>query len=111
MDFHEYQVASRLTRVYPEESRIIYPVLKLNGEAGEIAEKVGKWLRGDLIESGISDYEFKLAVGKEIGDVLWYLAALSDDLGLDLSKIAEQNIAKLIDRHARGVLKGSGDDR
>ena len=47
----------------------------------------------------------------EIGDVLWYVAALSSDLGLSLDKIAQKNLSKLESRMKRGVIKGSGDNR
>jgi NTP pyrophosphatase (non-canonical NTP hydrolase) len=46
-----------------------------------------------------------------MGDVLWYLAALADDLGCQLSDIAEENLEKLASRYDRGVIKGAGDKR
>ena len=48
---------------------------------------------------------------KELGDVLWYLSALADNLDMKLSTIAKKNIEKLKDRKNRGVIKGSGDNR
>ena len=48
---------------------------------------------------------------RRIGDVLWYLAQLATEAGLDLEQIAENNLEKLLSRHERGVLRGSGDDR
>jgi NTP pyrophosphatase (non-canonical NTP hydrolase) len=48
---------------------------------------------------------------KELGDVLWYVANLASDLGLDLDDIATKNIDKLRDRERRDVLQGDGDDR
>ena len=42
---------------------------------------------------------------------MWYVAALSNDLGYDLSEIAEMNLIKLQSRKARGMLGGSGDNR
>ena len=50
-------------------------------------------------------------VKKELGDVLWYLANLANDLGYSLSEIAENNIEKLESRKERGVIQGSGDNR
>ena len=47
----------------------------------------------------------------ELGDVLWYIAALADELGIPLEEIAIQNIEKLRGRHARGTIKGEGDNR
>lgn len=109
MNFAEYQKEALKTAVYPNRrNNIIYPVLGLNGEAGEIAEKVKKVLRD---KNGIIDDETRAAIKKELGDVLWYAAALCDELGLDMDDVAVSNIRKLKDRQVRDVLHGSGDDR
>lgn len=104
MDFKEYQEFVKSMKVYPEQHAIVYPALGLAGEAGEIAEKVKKWLRGDRELD-------KMALAKEYGDVLWYLTSGADDIGFTLEEIAEMNVEKLSSRKERGVLKGSGDDR
>jgi NTP pyrophosphatase (non-canonical NTP hydrolase) len=87
---------------------LLYCALKLNGEAGEVAEQIGKMLRDD---GGILKIDRAEKLEKELGDVLWYLASLTELLGFDLSTIAEINLRKLADRQARGVLGGSGSDR
>lgn len=51
------------------------------------------------------------SIAAELGDVLWYTAALATEFGLDLREIAEANLAKLEDRQRRGVIGGSGDNR
>jgi len=109
MDFIEYQNKAKSTAIYPLEYVIIYPTLGLCGESGEVAEKIKKWLR-DGGGSVLPEEKLEL-LKKELGDVLWYLANLADDLGLSLQEIAELNIAKLVDRKNRGVLQGSGDNR
>lgn len=91
-------------KVYPEKFAVIYPALGLTGEAGEIAEKVKKSLRGDRE----LDRE---AVLKELGDPLWYITSMADDLGYTLQDVIDANVEKLTSRKERGVLKGSGDDR
>lgn len=80
--------------------------LGLTEEAGEIAGKVKKYLRGDY------DFEeLKKQVSKEAGDQLWYLNEILSVLDLKLSDIAQQNLDKLADRRKRGVILGSGDHR
>ncbi|MGA7703852.1 MAG: nucleoside triphosphate pyrophosphohydrolase family protein [Solirubrobacteraceae bacterium] len=108
MNLSEYQRQSRQTAEYPREAWLAYPALGLAGEAGEVAEHVKKAIRD---EAGKISDERKAAMSKELGDVLWYVAQLATELGLDLDEIAGQNLEKLLSRQARGVLSGSGDDR
>jgi len=108
MDFEEYQKLAVSTAIYPEEYNVLYPALGLANEGGECLGKIKKVLRDD---NGVYSEEKKNEIGKEIGDALWYLAALARDLGLSLGDIAKQNIEKLQSRKERGVLQGSGDNR
>lgn len=80
-------------------------------EAGEVLGKFKRLYRGDYGAVDHANPDFVAAVRKEIGDLLWYSDALAHLLGTDLSSIATETAAKLRDRKARGVLKGSGDNR
>lgn len=112
MTLDEYQVQARSTAIYPEEARVLYPTLKLAGEAGEVAEKLGKLMRDEgLLPGDELDNDQREALAKEIGDVLWYVANLAADLGLSLEAIGRTNLDKLASRRDRGVLRGSGDER
>jgi NTP pyrophosphatase (non-canonical NTP hydrolase) len=105
----DYQRRSRATAVYPDAgSNLTYPALGLCGEAGETAEKVKKVIRDD---AGVLTDERREALAAELGDVLWYLAQLATEAGLELDAIAEQNLDKLLSRQRREVLQGSGDAR
>ena len=84
--------------------RLLENTLGLCGEAGEVAEKLKKVLRD---KGKFSDED----ILKELGDVLFYVTALSNIFGGNLQKTMEMNMAKLDDREQRGVLKGSGDNR
>ena len=53
----------------------------------------------------------KEGLAKELGDVLWYIAAIARDIGYGLDTIAEMNLEKLADRKARGTIQGNGDNR
>ena len=102
MTFDEYQEFARSTKIYPEDVKVVYPTLGLCGEAGEVAEKIKKHMR---------DGRSLVGVGLELGDVLWYISALADDLGITLEEIAQANVDKLASRMNRGKLGGSGDER
>lgn len=98
-----YQKMAAGTAIYPEVHAITYPALGLTGEAGEVANKVKK-----IIRDGKMD---RSALGAEIGDCLWYIAALCRDLNLDMGELAKGNLEKLYSRKQRGTLQGSGDTR
>jgi len=106
MNFNDYQKLARSTAVYPEEYKVIYPALGLCGEAGEVAEKIKKTVRGDTSLDEVSG-----SIADELGDVLWYLAILADDLEVDLEDIAQGNVDKLQLRMKLNKIKGDGDNR
>jgi len=108
MHFDLYQFRATQTAVYPKQFSVMYPSLGLAAEAGEVANKVKKIYRD---KEGVLSPQDAKEIAHEVGDVLWYLAALSKDLGYNLAEIAEMNITKLEDRMARGVIQGSGDHR
>lgn len=124
MKMNDYQNSAMATAIYPGHTTTAdargqrskwdaiiarsYVALKLNGEAGEVAEHIGKAIRDD---DGIITSERREKLKHELGDVLWYVAALAQELGFDLSDIADANIAKLHARKAAGTLQGSGSDR
>lgn len=108
LTFSKYQEQATTTAIYGAGSKVVYPALGLAGETGEVLEKVKKVLRD---KNGIFDEESKKAIKKEMGDVLWYIAALSTDLGLNLTEVAQENLDKLFSRRERGVIQGSGDNR
>jgi NTP pyrophosphatase (non-canonical NTP hydrolase) len=108
LNFNDYQENATRTAIYGSGSLIIYPALGLANEAGEVLGKIKKVLRDN---NGEFTPELNKAIGSEIGDTLWYCAALARDLGLSLDDIANDNIKKLLDRQQRGVIHGSGDSR
>ena len=108
LDFAEYQRQASKTAIYDDADIVIYSALGLASEAGEVAGKVKKSLRDD---KGQFLPEKRQEIAKEIGDVLWYIAALCTDLNVDMEAVAQGNLDKLNSRLARGVLGGSGDNR
>lgn len=104
--FRDYERHAASTRVYPKEQAVTYPVLGLAGEAGEMANKWKKVLRGDLTTVDATE-----GILSELGDCLWYLAAIAADLGTNLEVVAAYNLKKLERRSSEGKIKGAGDTR
>jgi NTP pyrophosphatase (non-canonical NTP hydrolase) len=105
----EYQNKAAATAIFPKDKALEYLTLGLTGEAGEIANKVKKLIRDGADRE---DYHAKLnAIGKELGDVLWYCAMLAKEVDMNLGRIMEDNLEKLADRKARNRLQGDGDNR
>jgi len=129
---NEYQGLATRFAVYPGQGTTLglwYTITKLNGEAGEAAEHIGKAFRDDgLLHaysaeehdvngegvlfsfSAVSPERYQLLI-KELGDVLWYVAAAAKELDTTLAEVARTNLAKLKDRSERDALQGSGDNR
>ena len=110
MNLNDYQKQALTTAssTGDEFKDLLHWVLGINGEAGEVAEKLKKIIRDK--NSEISDDD-RQELAKEIGDVLWYLAVFAHQLGLPLGEVAQTNLDKLQSRHKRGVIQGSGDNR
>ena len=109
LDFSVYQREARKTAVYPDIGHNLwYPALGLNGEAGEVAEKVKKVYRDN---KGRFTLDVIDSVQKELGDVLWYVAAIASELKLDLNTVAWLNLQKLQSRAERYKVHGEGDER
>lgn len=108
MTFDEYEKIALKTADLKRQNELFHLVLGLSGEAGEISEKFKKWVRDDSAEeSKINTQD----IAKELGDLLWYITALANYLGVSLEEVAKLNNVKLMDRLDRNKLAGSGDNR
>lgn len=103
MNLNDYQ-ADALSTCLPSSYNYQYLCLNLASEGGEVAGVYAKYVR----DGGEFPHDKMV---KELGDVLWQAAVLAHKLGMDLSEVAEINLAKLADRKARSALQGAGDDR
>ena len=115
MTLNEYQkqaltteIMSRAKDIDATEPAFVAKILGLVGEAGEVAEKFKKIVRDKQGKINKTD---EVEIKKELGDVLWYTAVIADYLGIKFEDIAQTNLDKLASRKARGVSKGSGDNR
>ena len=103
MYINDYQHAAK---EYAQYNDPLYPVCSVMVEAAEVADLFVKpWLRGDM-----KDPDRKEVIS-EAGDVLWNLANLLADMDIQMSEVAEYNLAKLKDRAERGVIQGNGGNR
>lgn len=105
---NEYQDFTIKTAIYPGAGlggipELTYLALGLNGEAGEVADKIKKFIRDDSLDIGGIIYE--------LGDVCWYVARLADSLGYSFEDLLAINKSKLLRRMEDGKLQGSGDNR
>lgn len=108
----DYEGLVAETAIYPREIPMLYVACGIAGEAGEVADKVKKLMRDkNLMETKAIVTEDKLALAKEVGDVMWYVTAAAKDLGYTLQEIMQMNADKLLKRKATGTLQGSGDNR
>ena len=81
MDYKEYSEKATTTAIYPNSGKnIIYPILGLIGESGEIADKL-------RYMNSVEDKKVNTEVAKEIGDVYWYINAICFETGLDFADI------------------------
>lgn len=110
MTLDEYQKQALVTAVFSDDDfkDLAHWVFGINGEAGEIAEKIKKIIRD---KNGVVGEDDKQELVKEMGDVLWYLAVLAKHLGYDFEEVGQRNIIKLRDRQKRNMIGGSGDNR
>lgn len=108
-DFDTYQKFCKSTAVYPKIGKsFIYPLIGLQGEVGEVSEKIKKAFRDD---GGKITKEKKLEIVKELGDVVWYVSQLADEFDTKFSDVIKTNIEKLSSRQQRNKLHGNGDNR
>ena len=112
MELNDYQKKAAKYDLFEvagiKEVGFLEKVLGLVGEAGETADKIKKILRD---KNGVVSDEDRDLVIKELGDTLWYIAAISRYLGVGLSEVASGNIEKLESRYQRNKLHGAGDER
>lgn len=118
MNLSEYQEQAATFIKYPDEAAVLYPLLALSEEVGEVSGKVAKYIRKNGPEASIElgegllyGHDVQQQLMLEIGDALWCLAALCEGLGFDLEDIAQMNLGKLAQRAKAGTIIGEGDYR
>lgn len=110
MTLDEYQKKALSTNINLADKKTVFydRMFGLVGEAGEMADKVKKWIRDEGADWDKLDKQMMM---DELGDVLWYVATLADTLGFSFEEAAQRNVDKLASRQQRGKLSGAGDHR
>lgn len=113
LSFNTYQKFTNETAVYTGHGSatiqaLSYVGLGLAGESGEVCEKLKKTIRDN---NGIISDEIKSSLIKELGDVLWYIARLCEELQVNMQDVVETNVAKLLARKEQNKIHGNGDNR
>lgn len=100
MELNDYQLQREEFAIYHKSGehtqksqieRLTYSILALCGESGELANKLKKSLRSNTPPN-------PEVLVDELGDVLWYVAAVAKDLGFELETVARFNLKKLTER-------------
>jgi len=110
MTAQEYLEFTRTTRCkMTVDKKMVMPILALGlaGETGEVCDKLKKHIRVGNTSTTL-DRDGML---KELGDVMWYLTSITDELGFTLDEVIDRNVKKIQGRVKRGTLLGSGDNR
>jgi NTP pyrophosphatase (non-canonical NTP hydrolase) len=99
-DNYQQQAARTLTdgpdaQYSDHQLMLVWNALGLAGEAGEVADSIKKMV---FHQHGVD----RDVLVKELGDVLWYVAALCSKLSINMSEAMERNIAKLKQRYPDG---------
>ena len=105
MDIDDYQRKAMKFRLPTANGT--YALLNLAAEAGEVLSLAAKFIRdGDTYPE-----EYRASMKKELGDIMWMVAAVAKDHNLSLSDICTKNLDKLESRKIRDAIQGSGDNR
>lgn len=110
MTFDEYQKKA-LTTLLRHPDPLMNKTILVMGIAGEAGEVVEKWKKMLTYWDSELTEERKQEFGKEMADVVWYIAVMAHEVGLSFDDIMRQNVDKLASRAQRGTQRGAGDNR
>jgi NTP pyrophosphatase (non-canonical NTP hydrolase) len=126
--FRQYQTLAVRSAIYPGKGTpfgLMYAALGL-AEAGEVQNKVKKAFRDDdilrldyhepsetiyVVDAKELTPERRAQIIKELGGVLWYVAAVCSEINASIAEVAAVNLRELASRAERGTLSGDGDNR
>ena len=84
--------------------RLLHAGIGLSTESGEFLDALKKHIfYGKDLD--------RVNLAEEMGDLFWYLAIVSDELGVDMSDVMERNIAKLKARYGEKFSEEKAENR
>lgn len=106
ISIEEYQEFTPTTFIVDKYYAKPYLLAGLVAEAGEISGQYAKFLRGDFDSD-----ELHYRLRKELGDLMYFISQLCNELEWDTRDILQENVEKLTKRQTENKLRGDGDDR
>lgn len=83
---------------------VVNAALGLSGEVGELNDMLKKTI--------FHGHELDMSeVGKEIGDICWYVALMCESFGISMNSVMQQNIEKLKKRYPDGFSEQASRNR
>ena len=96
------EIGGRLSEV--RNQRLLHAGIGLATESGEFLDALKKHVfYGKALDT--------VNLSEEMGDIFWYCALISDELGVDFAKVMETNIAKLKARYGDKFSEQKADHR
>jgi NTP pyrophosphatase (non-canonical NTP hydrolase) len=115
MKLNEYQTEAQSFAVNDDLMHFTFGLLEEAGEAAGVLKRVYRDDVGYVDINNDCQYQMSyMARDKlilELGDILWHVALVANNLGYSLEAVADLNLQKLESRKQRDMIKGSGDDR
>jgi NTP pyrophosphatase (non-canonical NTP hydrolase) len=106
MDFREYELKAAvfMNPDLDDRGALLMVTLGIGSESGEIIEQVKHHAyHGHKLDN--------MEMIKELGDMLWYVAAMCGYIGVSMEDVAKRNIEKLTKRYPDGFTSTASINR
>jgi NTP pyrophosphatase (non-canonical NTP hydrolase) len=103
VEFSAFQHVARETCQFSPDA-LVDPLVGLAGEMGSVFTAYKRYRR-----DGIDVTAIRTSLSQELGDLLWYVAAVATACDLDLDTIAVENLQRAQDRYGAKILPPAQD--
>lgn len=94
LDAKTYQELAKTFRAYPESIGIMYTLIGLAGETGELLNKIKKVYRDGLTEPTPQHLD---GILDECGDILWYVADFLSHVNIEIGQLVPLDVRPVAD--------------